>query len=1045
MKSEHILEQDIKLKFPHIYAIDASAGAGKTHNLTLRYIQFILSPVIKRGHYNYIGAITFTNRAANEMKTRILRMLKEIALDEEDRVREVSELVALKREELVRKSGEVIDDIIRNFSDLKIGTIDSFINSIIRSSAIETGVPPDFEVITDPVPIIEFAIDELLEKIDESKEIREIIDKFIETFLILEDKRGWYPKKFLLDKVGILRRKQNEEGILFALPRVTPVDIKEIETRIREFLELSKKHCLSFDSRAEEGLLKFLETKNISAYLARDTAGLFKKKNQIPEELEELWKKIQRDIENYYESKAELCYYPYILVLKNVEKELEQIRIKKGVIFIDELNVYVKKLIENFNVPYLYYKLGEEIAHYMIDEFQDTNEIQWMNIQELVENSLSEGGSLFYVGDKKQAIYRFRGGRAELFDEVKSSEELRRITQEVYTKTLTLNRRSRTEIINFNNSLFSIHNLMKIKITEKFQLPSSIEEFRQMLKATYANSAQVQPEELTQSKSGGYVYLKPLNDNQTKGMKKEEYGELIKDILLKKIKEVISRGNKSDIAILVRTRGEVKTVTEWLLGEKIDTVSETAGDIREHPLIRELFSFLKFLNDPSDNLAFAGFISGEIFTSYTGLERESIYKWFNQIDLKHTFLYKRFQEWEKGAPLWKEHIEYFFKNADLIPAYDIACELLDRFRVFSRFKSASGFFIHFLEVIRSLEDEGKNNIDFIIQEWERSEGGVDIFAVPLNLRSAAVKVMTIHMAKGLEFSVVFLPFAGVSAETESRLIMRESKKVVNVDKDALKLTPTFLEVFEREKAKSIIDELNVLYVACTRAKDELYIIVPPKVGSSENLLLSIPPFTEGEKEYGKKITFSSAVDTTSLTEITIFDKPATNKWSDRFQGLKSKEDLINSVFIEEKDAIKKGNLVHQVLSKIIQPEELEEKGRMESLLGNAGEELKGSVLESLKSLFQNTEFIKLFAPPQGGKVFTETELVGKSGEIKRVDRMIIENGRVTVIDFKTGRTTSTSSDRRQIEEYKRLVQEIYPGREVRGFLVYLEPLEIMEI
>jgi len=1042
MNIEDVLKRDTELKFPHIFALSASAGSGKTTCLTERYVQFLLSNKIPASNFRNIVAITFTNKAANEMKKRVIESLKMLALGNSEKIKRVMALVASQRDEISRKAKEIIDDIIHNYSDLNIGTIDSFINSIIRSSSIESGITPDFEVTTNPEVIVEYTIDIILEALDTSEELRKRIDEFLISYLTIEERANWYPKEELLKKINIMRQKENEKGITFSPNEHPSLDINEIVAMVKRFIEYAEDNGMELRKDARNGLNKFIESLDTSSkYFKKDDVGsLFcKNKGEITKELENQWIRIRQKLSEYYETKAAIIFYPYLRIKKFVDEKLTRIKQEKAIIFIDELNAYVNKVIKEYRVPYIYYKLGEEIKHYLIDEFQDTNEIQWLNIKNLVHNSLSEGGSLFYVGDKKQAIYRFRGGKAELFDEVLNDYELTAVSK-IYAETISENFRSREEIISFNNQLFSVENLSKLTIKKDGESESLITtSFIEELRNTYSVVEQRVPRELKKTRKGGYVYYQVIDSN--KYPTREEVNDHIRERLIQDIKDVLNRKGNTDIAILVRSGYEVKTITGWLLEEGIRTVSESAGDLREHPLIGEIIAFLKFLNDPTDNLAFVSFICGDIFTRATGIQRDEIYQWIRNY-IKDVILYRKFQEWKKQV--WDGSIGYFMKNVDFIPPYDLICRFLERFNVFQNFTEIAGYIIHLLETIRKMEEDGKNNLDAILQEWD-STANDNLFTVPLNVKSGAVNVMTIHKAKGLDFSVVFLPFAGIIAETDNILFLDDTQEVIFVKQDMNKLSKKLEQAYTRVKVKTLIDELNVFYVGCTRAKDELYIYIPPKIKIYNNLLLNLSPFKDApEREFGKK-TEGVIEPGIRTAEPEFFKYPVISEWERRFTGLKSKEQLLDSIYSKYNRAIKIGNLVHKILSKLTIYSDETLREITENILFHESEDIRQDVEKKIKLVLEDESIKSFFQPENNAGVYCEVDVMDENGETKRIDRLIVKTDSVTIIDFKTGSNESNFRDKKQIKEYSRLIKKIYPGKTLHAFLIYIDPFQVVKV
>ncbi|HEY4716702.1 MAG TPA: UvrD-helicase domain-containing protein [bacterium] len=1049
MKEHIVLEKDSGLVFPHIYAINASAGSGKTHTLKLRYLQLLLSDKIKNTGFRNIAAITFTNKAANEMKKKILQSLKRIALSDKQELSQIKQLVSIDEAALMLRAKNHVDEIIRNYSDLNISTIDSFINSIIKASAMESGIQPDFKVADNPSVYVEYVLDGLLEEIPSSPGIKKVFEEFIESFLKVEQGRSWYAKNAILDKLSSIRNKQNSYGKEFFSPE-EKIAFEEVNEKLEEFLEKCAKAGIELKKNAINGLDKFLNNNGIeSAYLRKEGCeDLFKGKYKpVPGDIITAWNIFRESVGKQFYLKASAIFIPYINIHRRVNEKLGRIKQERSTVFVDEINLIVNNLLKEYKVPYIYFKLGETISHYLIDEFQDTNEIQWRNIRDLVINSLSEGGSLFYVGDKKQAIYRYRGGRADLFDDIQSDRELLAVTgKRGYLKNLDENWRSRELIVDFCNEVFSKENLAKLADGEASRL----------IEKTFSGIRQSIPETEKKGKTGGFVYIRLIcSDKENDKLVKEDIDEITNKLLADKVQDVIGQRSGSDIAILVRTNDQVKKITQMLGERGILTVSDSTGDLREHPLIGEIISFLKFLNDPLDNFAFASFVSGDIFLKASGMSRDDVYRWLLSVNPGKKILYRAFQNSDRGKNLWMDFIDGFFKTVGFLPPYDLTARIFDRFNILREFKNSERFLMHLLELLKDREEEGNSSLEAFIRFWEESGEDMTDFIVPLSASSDAVSVMTIHKAKGLEFAVVILPYAGVVIQSNAlnELIVEDgdSLRLLYQTKKEAEVSRTLMRYYNEEYAKNLLDEINIFYVACTRAKDELYIFVPPKAGNAPNMLLQISPFNAIQDEYMAGTPAGSQGKEAEVMEFNgrIFNSRMLEPWEKRIAGLKGYADFKKYLKLSVSPFIEKGESVHKALCFIERLNEEKADEAIKSALVNSlpatGAKFIKEMEGKIRALLEIPEVRKWFFLDEEARVFCEVEVVTNNGDLKRIDRLILGKDSAVVVDFKTGESGNESRDKNQVREYADIIKSIYPERTVRGYIAYIDSGLITEV
>ena len=431
-----MLEKDPKdslFHFPEVCIKEASAGSGKTYALAKRYIQLLinLSLELQEIPLRSILAITFTNKAAIEMKKRILEFLKKIALDKFSSKEEKNDILSsfIGKEETVReKSHMVMDYLIRNYNFFQVQTIDSFINALLLGCAFKIQLSSNFRIKKDYEDYLSYSLDILIDKAHYSAEVLGIFQEFLEHYLYVEGRTSWFPKRDILSLIKSLFSYSNIFGGRF---RKYGIESKEVVSKKREVLSSMKEirdnlpqgTNKRFISSLESFLRNNEETFNIDSlpkYFSRERFPV-NKGGDVPEKVEKLWKEIRSNLKEVCELEAFSLFNPYIDIFDLVLKEFQVLTRKEDILFLEELNRQARALFEeeSMTVAELYYRLATRFKHYLIDEFQDTSTLQWKNLIPMVEEALSTDGSLFYVGDKKQAIYRFRGGEVSLFDKVK--------------------------------------------------------------------------------------------------------------------------------------------------------------------------------------------------------------------------------------------------------------------------------------------------------------------------------------------------------------------------------------------------------------------------------------------------------------------------------------------------------------------------------------------------------------------------------------------------------------------------------------------------
>lgn len=1010
---------EVNLEFPHIQVMSASAGAGKTHALSKRYIDFLLSSTIKTSPRNIL-AITFTNKAAMEMKGRIISDLKKIALGGSDR-KEIAE--------------RCLNELLDRFSDLKIQTIDSFLTSITISSALELGLPPYSEIVLDSSPALNIVFDELLSQVYPHGPKTNIFLDLLDELLQIEEGLSWDIKRIILNNISNLRKQKFLSGQKLK-KAFSFEDMKEerepLAASIRKFLEMTE-DGLNLNQKFKRAANKLLIDGRDpweSKYFFKEDAEEICNKDSVlalTTKHREAWKEIRRRVSSLAEIKAHCRFAPFINIVTLFEEGLQSYKERHQIIFIEDLALLLGSFLSKKGiVPEIYFYLGDRISHYFIDEFQDTSFLQWQNLYPLIEETLSKKGSLFYVGDKKQAIYGFRGGESTLFDKAKYdflSVEEKGIKEE-FSK---INYRSRANIVGFINEIFSSDNLTSW-IDGELEKKKDMDFNLSLLLETYAYVDQGVPER-EESKDGLIRVERALPDEP---LEKEELDREIGRRLVSLIQnDIISRYSYGEIAILVRTNIEASLITEILTGANIPVASERTLSIRSNYLVQEIVSLLKFLDSPIDNFAFASFISGEIFLKVTALSQETIHSFFLENRKPERPLYVIFRK--RFPEIWQDHLEEYFNVVGFLPPYDLVSRFLKRYHVFQDFVGDEGFFFQLLEVLKGREAEGKNSLKAFLDLWNKEEEKGEEFQVVLPGYTNAIKVLTIHKAKGLGFPVVISPFTYIENKRILQVHEREGENSIpyRINKDQVRASSKLKGLYQKVFTTQLIEELNTFYVLLTRAEDELYIFLPNYKSMTGKFQAPIL-LEEAVLEIGNRIDRPPKV----LEERRGHIHPEVlNEWQDKlYRPLVNTDELVDTA---RKRAKERGISIHKFLARIERLNE-EWKNELEGMFNSLSRREK-EIVPLMRDFFNSESLQRWFVLPSDVRVFCEREIVDEDGLLHRVDRLLVSPKEVLAIEFKSGESRC-EEHRRQVTGYLELLSKVYPDKALEGWLVYVDEL-----
>ncbi len=1012
---------------PQITAVEASAGSGKTTQLAKNYLKILLGSDNPTAFRNIL-AVTFTNKAANEMKGRVLKYLKLLEFGEIPR--ELEDIPDNTNADKGRPS-RIIEAIFDRYDNFRVQTIDSFVKSIINACAMLTEHTGSFDVRHDHKDFIAYSLDDLIDSYENDTEVRKVIRKFLDQYIYIENKTSWFPKKDIFDVVSDMFEMSNIYGKPYAKiePKRKLYEVKKsILSLCKRLLNMLPKGT---NKRFESALSKFVSGSDdgfsigdISNYFTHEGFPV-NRDADVPQDVTDLWERIRKEIKELCETEAFSSFNPYVDIYDMVMKNLSKRSSDNDLVFLEELNKRACAVRQMVDVPEMYYRLATRFDNYLIDEFQDTSVLQWNNIYALVEEALSRGGSLFYVGDKKQSIYRFRGARPALFDDI--TKQLGRFHSKA--ETLKINYRSAKEVVEAVNSVFSPDNLRKF-ISEYSGKNPYAEGFLPEVLELFANVEQ----DCHNKEEAGFVSVETV---------KVEDGEDQEETIGARFKQIVSdlkgRYLPKEIAVLCRENSEVALTSRWLseLSLPVDSASTTRLD--EDPHIKELVAFLKFLTSPIDNVAFAAFISGDIFRKVSGISAEEVHSmmfdWARQ--RSEAFLYKYFRG--RYELFWNRFIDRHFSTVDFVPVYEFILKIMNEFNLSSNIPESMPYMTGLLEVVLEKESDHPSLRSFI-EYLETTDEKIYVN----HGKSESVKVMTVHKAKGLEFPVVIMPFMNMDVTAgsgkRSGAVMEDEDNIyfVRLNKDYNHYSKAVEKVYVAELKRSFFDELNVVYVAMTRAAKELYVLVPPKAGRSVNPATFLLPesLVSGKKEASQKKAEPRPSPGARFIP------------GDIVELLKNDQYIKDATVVDRKKKTD-GDMVHFILSFISKTTKNGLKDDLERAVGLACSKYQKDELLRVKHVAEKILLNKdcsSFFFVKDADVHTEKEIVLRDGRSVRLDRLIVTPEEAVVVDYKS------SSERHemygeQIKGYISVLKSIYPDKKIRGFLLYSDlqsPEEVHE-
>ena len=1044
--------RDTELVFPHVQRIRASAGSGKTYALARRYLQFLLSDRIPSSALPNLLAVTFTNKATAEMTGRILQWLKILhfgpASPKEQNVAEdLASALGLPREELGPRALRALEGIFADHLDFSVETIDSFLSGLARGSAYELGLPPGAEVDLDSEPAVGEALALLLDRSGQDPDLAAQLEQVAFDLLDMTEDFSWDLRVKLAEQVMQTRKLEIKTGLPFAsaegLQEARKLAREAALSRASALAALVSPEEVKFRSALREQLQDFLAARTVKALSEITAVGKESLEDSVNKPfkplitpaMESAFTRLKEAGAAFALADARARPEPFLRLLGRVDALVSEIGERDGKLLLDRVPFLMRKFLDNVGVPAAYFTWGERLRHFLVDEFQDTSDTQWACLKPLVEEALSQEGSLFFVGDRKQAIYGFRGGRPALFDE--AAEDF---ACEIYDEELPKNYRSCRVLVEYHREALSRENLVTwlTEVAGTKEHPFTPEEYDRAVAPVFDGVAQGWVRE------GGYVRVERLS--YPEGTGSYEMKELVLEhVATEVLPDLQGRGFAArDLCILVRKNEEAALASRILLGHGLQVASAATLRLDRSQVVRELVAYLAFLNSPVDDLSFATFVGGEAFGRASGLRAPELLGALLERGAAGPgrALYTVFRDLFPEA--WKTLVDPGFRAIGYQPPYDLLQEAVARLGVLRHFPGEAAFVAHLLEVVKAREAEGENSAGAFLDFWNENPDHTSL-RVPLAEEADAVRVMTIHKAKGLEFPAVVLPFLGLELPNIADLVVPEGGvlRPLRLGAGAYKLSPELAALRREKSLADVVEELNAFYVAITRAADELHVFLPEVEGKRGGRKKALPFPMDPEVLVDERGEKGRREETKAAAGILLEGETSSDRWRDKLHL--RKRDFPGTRDPEAREAIERGKLVHRVLaSGAVEPRDIE------AFLGSAHApaKVRTDAKGILEKLLAHPDIAPLVRPPRGSTVESEVTLLDARGELRTVDRLIRhadpKGGGFTAVEWKTGERYP-EKHAEQIGAYCGLLREAYPGHEVKGVLVYVDEAALVEV
>ena len=1075
----------------------ASAGSGKTFTLSVEYIKLLIKDPQS---YRSTLAVTFTNKATEEMKLRILSQLYgiwKLLPDSKSYIDKIKEDLDVTEEYMSERAGIALHNIVHNYSYFRIETIDSFFQSVLRNLARELDLTANLRIELNDYQIERNAVDELINSLDENSELLTWIMEYIRENM--DDDKDWnvignikrFGENIFREYYKTNSKKLNErlleEGFF-----------KQYTTKLRQMrneaeVEMQNEAAQFFDALNHNGIeIDDLNNgKNGPAgYFIKIKKGIYNNtivtkrlQKVLDEGSESSWVKqkssketqdIVRELANstltplvhHAEDVRQKNWYIYgsavltlrhlnqLRLLNSIENKVRMMNVEQNRFLLSDTHTLLHSLIRDTDSPFIFEKIGNYLENIMIDEFQDTSTVQWQNFKVLLEECMSHGeqqGNLI-VGDVKQSIYRWRSGDWRMLNNIE--REFPYLNSMLNVCSLDTNYRSSRRVITFNNAFFKRASELEYA-DQKSSTPDTSSP--EQLKKAYSDVAQKVP---SFRDNHGYVSINLLPNEDYRQQALQKTAEAVSLLL-------DSGANYSDIAILVRSNDIIQLIAEFFANELPDVkiVSDEAFRLDSSVSVNIIVNAMLWLTHP-DNILAKAYIA-KAYQTYV-LEKS---------EQETNKLLATAEGIDSALPC-----ALIDKRNDLLtmPIFELAEQIYTLFNI-GNIKGEDAYLYAFYDALTDFIANNTADIDSFVEEWNDSIAEKTIQASAID----GIRIITIHQSKGLEFEHVVIPFCDWTLEKGNTIWCTPQVEPYNelplipVDFSASQMKGTIYEFdYNEEHLQNCVDNLNLLYVAFTRAASSLFVIAQCGTPSSRSYIveqaitdiklegssLDGDPsdkkaellFSYGELEIvetkAKKKSdniFTPEVENMNV-DMATFSNKVEFKQSNKSRDFVADDDE-NTDDDDRKQLsyIKTGKILHYLFSTINTTDDIDTslaQLEMDGFIEESGTNIK-RLRDMLHKRFSNRQVADWFS--SRWTLFNECTILDYDAATDTVrehrpDRVMKDEktGEVVIVDFKFGSPRPEYVE--QVNRYKALTQNMgYPN--VKGYLWFVYSNRIEEV
>lgn len=1029
--------------------LNASAGSGKTYSLVKEFVKLLLEDKNDPKRFAKIIAMTFTNMASLEMKTRVISALDKLSYakpsDEEAQKysHEIGAEIGCDPSEVNKRAKSILSNLLHSYEDFSVMTIDKFNLRLIRSFSRDLDLPSDFEVVLNEKLVIEQVVDHLLSNLGtkEKADFTKVALQYAHANIDNEEK--WDFRSKLIEFTSSFSNEKQQEYLKKLIQEdLSEQRLKEIKTEIAnidaEFIALAKKlsdlHISYGDqsnfypnkSHTSNYILKLADASQyISKSVPKNTLSACYKENGkgqfMPDEFKHAFIELndfQTKYGSYYATlRLFVKNYYNMALLRYVSQAIDDLKREEKIIRISEFNQLISSLVQQEKAPFIYERLGMRYKNFLLDEFQDTSHLQWLNMVPLVHESLSNGHFNLIVGDPKQSIYRFKNGVAEQFVELPGiynpnndpdiSEKSKYFQQAGYTDALNNNWRSGMKIVNFNNDFFSL-------------LSKNLPEFAQ----PFYESIRQHPK----SKKEGSVFIK------SKKIEKDEEIDVEAE-LIQTIGTCLEKGfSPNDLCILTDTNKEANNWALILKSNGFKIVSAESLLVQNDQRVKLTISYLKRRNKPAQKSEMKRFAE-----MYFRTESDDHFRYFNSyLTIKQDKDGKSFQFFDND----KFIIDHFGMKEKFYCSYENLYDLIQQFYRTMGWSELNNPYLHHLADFAFEFDLSHGpDLSAFLNHFEEKRKSL---AIQTPASDDAITVMTIHKSKGLEFPVVIIPNMDLDLKIRgtNAFLLESDGLILHTSLSANSEIDAVREYQSDELDHILTDKLNLCYVGMTRPKEKLIVFNYWKQGLGKNFHETLANMKGATEENGTIVYASGAAErSTAKKENSSQFFEATNisdnLWFPDIALSDEKRKTDRNSLLEER---RFGNQFHLMMSELTGEEAIDVK--VDELIKEGLIELtfRDQLIKKAESFFQNNDVKDLLQ--NAIEILNEQLILLDETNSRRPDKLIMKDHETIVLDYKTG--IPDPKDEKQVNQYLNILEEMGTPNP-RGFIYYTTREELLEI